>query len=397
MNIVWFSADPVVRGALGITDRLEGPRYFRRKGDDVLLITGGPATAEPFADIPTRIVRARYLPFAAWLTLWPGVLRSLRRLDTVPDVVLSDFGLLPPAMRWASELERSAGPRRRSSWTCDPPGRSRPGQAGRAAAPIRAHIAQVRSLRGRDHTISPELARHVGRLARVDPSSIPVWTSACAWCDAEPPASSSNPFPESIRGRFILFYHGMITGGRGLANAIRGVDIARRTVRDLVFVLLGDGGARDDLRSLVDELGLRETVRFIDPVPQDRVPDFLRAATVGLAPWPPTWDMQANRPLKLTEYLCMGLPVVLTDITPHRIVPADAPYAFWAADGAPHAFAEAIAEAHAVADELPSLGRQAAAWAAPRLGWSQQFAALEAAIDACLTPPADRVVTERPR
>jgi glycosyltransferase involved in cell wall biosynthesis len=172
---------------------------------------------------------------------------------------------------------------------------------------------------------------------------------------------------------------------------MRGVDIARRTAPDLAFVLLGDGGAREDLRSLVVELGLRDVVRFIDPVPQDRVPDFLRSATVGLAPWPPSWDMQANRPLKLTEYLCMGLPVVLTDVTPHRIVPADAPFAFWAGDGGPQAFADAILEAYAARDDLPALGRTAAAWAAPRLGWAEQFAVLEGAIEATMQPPVDRI------
>ena len=118
------------------------------------------------------------------------------------------------------------------------------------------------------------------------------------------------------------------------------------------------------------------------------MPDFLRSATVGLAPWPPSWDMQVNRPLKLTEYLCLGLPVVLTDITPHQIVPTDAPFAFWAGDGTPQAFADGVLEAHAAADTLPSLGRMAASWAAPRLGWSEQFATLEGAIDACMRPPA---------
>jgi glycosyltransferase involved in cell wall biosynthesis len=392
VNIVWLSADPVVRGALGITDRIEGPRYFLRRGHEVLMITGGGAGAAPLGDIPTRIVRTRYLPFAAWLTLWPGVLRTLRRLDTVPDVIVSDFGLLPPAMRWARRVRRSGAAAPKVVLDV----RSHPVEASRGRLAIqRLRFALTLRRYGRSvdsiTTIGPELAAHVGGLARVDPSAIAVWTSGCAWCDAEPDSTADDPFPESVRGRFILFYHGMITAGRGLADAMRGVDIARRTAPDLAFVLLGDGGAREDLRSLVVELGLRDVVRFIDPVPQDRVPDFLRSATVGLAPWPPSWDMQANRPLKLTEYLCMGLPVVLTDITPHRIVPADAPFAFWAGDGGPQAFADAILEAYAARDDLPALGRTAAAWAAPRLGWAEQFAVLEGAIEATMQPPVDRI------
>jgi glycosyltransferase involved in cell wall biosynthesis len=159
------------------------------------------------------------------------------------------------------------------------------------------------------------------------------------------------------------------------------VAIAAPDVPDLRFVLLGDGGARRDLESLTAQLGLSDRVRFVDPVPNDQVPAFIRASDVGLAPWPPSWDMQANRPLKLTEYLCLGLPVVLTDITPHRIVPTDAPFAFWAGAGTPEDFATAIRGAHARRERLPGLGDTAARWARPRLGWSDQFDVLEAAIE----------------
>ena len=198
MNIVWLSADPVVRGALGITDRIEGPRYFLRNDHEVLLITGGDAGAEPFSDIPTRVLRTRYIPFAAWLTLWPGVLSALRALRTVPDIIVSDFGLLPPAMRWAREVERSG--RTAPKVLLDV--RSHPVEAGRARLAVqRLRFALTLRRYGRSvieygTPISPELAQHVARLARIDPSSIPVWTSGCAWCDAEPAASARNPFPE---------------------------------------------------------------------------------------------------------------------------------------------------------------------------------------------------------
>src|SRR5438105_1738526 len=69
MRIVWVSADQVAVGELGVTDRIEGPRYFLRRGDDVLLVTGGPPGARPIEDIPTRFLRARYLPFVAWIAL----------------------------------------------------------------------------------------------------------------------------------------------------------------------------------------------------------------------------------------------------------------------------------------------------------------------------------------
>ncbi len=384
MRIVWLSADPVVEGALGVTDRIEGPRYFLHRGHDVRLITGGRPGDRAIEDIPTTVVPTRYLPLFAWATLWPGVRAALHQAGPGADAIVSDFGLLPPAMAWRSARRRAGDPA--PAVVLDV--RSHPVEAGRmrlAAQRTRFALTLRRYGRRVDAitTIGSELRDHVAALARVSPSTIGVWTSACAWCDGPAPATEGpgpDPFPADVRGAFVLFYHGMITAGRGLADAIRGVAIASRDVPDLRFVLLGDGAARRDLRDLAARLGLGDRVRFLDPVPHERVPPFVRAADVGLAPWPPSWDMQANRPLKLTEYLCLGLPVVITDITPHRIVPRDAPFAFWAGDGSPEAFARAIREARAVRGRLPELGAQAAAWARPRLGWSRQFAVLESVI-----------------
>ncbi len=386
MNLVWVSADPVVRGSLGVTDRIEGPRHFIRRGHDVLLITGGRPEDRPFADIPTRIVPATYVPLVTWVTLWPGVMAALRDMTEPVDAVVSDFGLLPPVMRWAKERRAAAGDRG-PAVILDV--RSHPVEAGPVQlAAQRARFAMTLRKYGRAvdavTTISPELQEHVARLARLPRQSVPIWTSGCAWCDDPPPLFEQDeraPFPEDVRGRFVLFYHGMLTAGRGLADALRGVAIAAPDVPDLRFVLLGDGGARKDLEEVAGRLGLWDRVRFLNPVPNDQVPAFIRAADVGLAPWPPSWDMQANRPLKLTEYLCLGLPVVLTDIVPHRIVPRDAPFAFWAGQGTPEDFAAAIRDAHARRDRLPDLGEQASRWARPRLGWSDQFDVLEAAIE----------------
>jgi hypothetical protein len=69
--------------------------------------------------------------------------------------------------------------------------------------------------------------------------------------------------------------------------------------------------------------------------------------------------------------------VVLTDIVAHRIVPSDAPFAFWSPTAEPEGLAAAIQAASSRHAELPALGREAKMWAAPRLGWSAQLGILE--------------------
>jgi glycosyltransferase involved in cell wall biosynthesis len=178
----------------------------------------------------------------------------------------------------------------------------------------------------------------------------------------------------------VFFYHGAMSQGRGLFETLRAFELSRRATPDIAMVLLGDGVARPRLEALARRLGLQRDVAFLDPVPLDRVPEFLGQAGVGLAPWPATWDMEVNCPLKLTEYLCTGLPVVLTRMRAHRIVPDAAPFAFWATASTPPDLADAMVRAARARPDLPRLGAEARAWAMPRLGWSPQFAILEETI-----------------
>jgi glycosyltransferase involved in cell wall biosynthesis len=374
MNIAWLSSDPVIEGALGVTDRIEGARYLQQAGHRVTVVCGAPPRAHPVEDLETRLIESRYVPYLAWRALWPGVTKGLNDIGPPLDVLISDFALLPPAFRWArSPAHGGPGP----AVVLDV--RSHPVEAGTVRLAVqRARFATTLRWYGRRvdavTTITPPLRDHVAKLAGLPPDQVAVWGSGCAWCDK--PAGAV-PWPDELdrraRHRFVLVYHGSLSAGRGLFEAVEAVALARRRAPEVVLLLLGKGPARGELQRLVERRDLCDHVWFLDPVPHRRVPEFLGAADVGLAPWPATWDMEANSPLKLAEYLCHGLPVVLTDIVPHRVVPAEAPFAFWARAATPGHLATAIVSAHRRWGELAALGRAARAWAEPRLGWSEQF------------------------
>jgi glycosyltransferase involved in cell wall biosynthesis len=308
-------------------------------------------------------------------------------------VVISDFALLPPAFRWARAAGRD-GPRPRVLLDI----RSHPVEARPVRLAVqRARFAATLGWYGRRvdavTTITPVLRDHVARLAHLPSERIVVWTSGCTWCD-EPDRSEVWP-PEldvRARDRFVVIYHGSLSRGRGLFEAIEAVSLVRPKAPDILLVLLGDGSARRELQDDAERRGLRDHVWFIDPVPLDRVPEFLCAADVGLAPWPSTWDMEANNPLKLNEYLCHGLPVVLTDAAPHRMVPASAPFAFWASSATAIDMAEAIQAAYRARQELHELGRAAGRWARPQLGWAAQFEILAKVLSGigAVTPASER-------
>src|SRR5262245_43220244 len=127
MRVLWLAGDPVSEGAMGVTARIEGVRDLLRRGHDVTLITAAPRSARAIPGVPTVFVRTRHVPFVAWMVLWPRVGAVLRGLPTIPDVVVTDFALLPPVMRWIEQVGRHG--RGRPGIVLDV--RSHPVEAGR--------------------------------------------------------------------------------------------------------------------------------------------------------------------------------------------------------------------------------------------------------------------------
>jgi glycosyltransferase involved in cell wall biosynthesis len=226
--------------------------------------------------------------------------------------------------------------------------------------------------------ITEGMRDYTARFARVPPERIPLFRSGSSWCEQElPPRQRPPELPAWLQERFVVFYHGSMTGGRGLFQAVEAVARARSRAPDLTLVLLGGGPAVPALKTLAARSGLAREILFLDPVPYDRVPQFILSADVGLAPWPGVWQWEIQSPLKLAEYLSLGLPSVMTAIRPHQIVPHDASFAFWAESAEPAHLAAALLQARANRDRLPAAGLDARRWAEKNLGWTTQLAVLE--------------------
>jgi glycosyltransferase involved in cell wall biosynthesis len=98
---------------------------------------------------------------------------------------------------------------------------------------------------------------------------------------------------------------------------IDGIAAAARDVPNLVFLLVGDGGALgDSMLSRARELGLRTVAT--GPVPPSEVADFFAATDVGLYPGDQNAYFDAASPLKVLEYSAAGKPVVATDLAELR-------------------------------------------------------------------------------
>jgi glycosyltransferase involved in cell wall biosynthesis len=97
-------------------------------------------------------------------------------------------------------------------------------------------------------------------------------------------------------------WHGVDT----LITALLELDAPRSGFR---LLLVGEGPELAATRARVHALGLDGVVHFAGSIPHSEIPEWLSAVDVALAPYAPSAPAYFS-PVKLFEYMAMGLPVV---------------------------------------------------------------------------------------
>lgn len=112
-----------------------------------------------------------------------------------------------------------------------------------------------------------------------------------------------------------LVYHGTMAPRLGLDILLRAVDRSRHVVPGLRLLLIGDGDDTPRLLGLIDELGLDDVVTF-DPgfVPVDELLPHLVASDIGVVPANVNPFTRNMLPVKLLEYVTLGIPSISTDL-----------------------------------------------------------------------------------
>jgi glycosyltransferase involved in cell wall biosynthesis len=170
--------------------------------------------------------------------------------------------------------------------------------------------------------ITPLMKKEICNRFSIDFARVGVWTSGVSdtLFDPENLAATSLELKSKLglSGKFVVFYHGVFSATRRLAEVVEAIRILKPKYPDIVFFLLGTGPIIDDLKALVKRDSIQNNVLFHNPVDQSKVPEFIGTSDVCIVPLPnhPYWRFQS--PLKLMEYLAMEKTVILTDIPAHR-------------------------------------------------------------------------------
>jgi len=113
-------------------------------------------------------------------------------------------------------------------------------------------------------------------------------------------------------GRFRLIYHGTVARRHGLEIALRAVALVRKEIPELEFLVIGHGDDMERIQKLAPELGLADRVRFQGRVPVDELPASIRGADLGVIPLIYDEFTRYMLPLKLLEYVHLGIPAIVT-------------------------------------------------------------------------------------
>jgi len=119
----------------------------------------------------------------------------------------------------------------------------------------------------------------------------------------------------------VILFAGNFAGGRGLDIPIRALKKIRARYPDVLLLMIGEGREEAALRRLAEELGVLESVEFVPWQPFEKVPAYIRIASICINPQPASECIDHTLSHKVFQYMALRKPVVVSDSRPiKRIV-----------------------------------------------------------------------------
>ena len=115
--------------------------------------------------------------------------------------------------------------------------------------------------------------------------------------------------PANRNNNPIVFFLGMLTKGKGIADLIKSISIVKKDITNVKLFIGGSGPYEDALRKLVTEFDLEENVTFLGFLNEEEKFSYMK--TIDIFVLPSYWE---SFPLVLPEALACGKPIITTDI-----------------------------------------------------------------------------------
>jgi len=199
------------------------------------------------------------------------------------------------------------------------------------------------------------------------------------------PARAPMRLPEAS-GRFVIAFSGSLKAWHGVDVLLEAFRELNRRLAGMHLLVIGDGPMREWLQGYVRGAELEGHVSFTGWRAHDEVAALLAGADVAVAPYPPLENFYFS-PLKLFEYLALGMPVVASDIGQIRDVIRPGIHGLLTPPGDALALTDAL-EALALDESLRRRLGRAAARIGRNYSWRVNAEKVVATIESLTAPTA---------
>lgn len=121
---------------------------------------------------------------------------------------------------------------------------------------------------------------------------------------------------EFFQEKFTLIYIGGLGPIRGLDFVIESIAHLKQKIKDIHFLIIGDGEKRELLENLITDQKLKENITLKGWVDHNKIIGYLKISKVGIISHLSTEHTNTTIPNKLFDYMAFGIPVVSTDLAP---------------------------------------------------------------------------------
>lgn len=115
-----------------------------------------------------------------------------------------------------------------------------------------------------------------------------------------------------FKGKFLIGYAGSHGPTNDLETVLKGIHLFNKDLpeSEVYFLFVGRGSEKDKLMKLSEELHLRN-VHFLDPIPKEYVPAFIKHMDALLFPCA---EVEAHSSNKLLDAMASGKPIISVDL-----------------------------------------------------------------------------------
>lgn len=135
----------------------------------------------------------------------------------------------------------------------------------------------------------------------------------------------------------VIMYIGRLSPEKGIDVLIKAFSIIKEEIKNTKLIIVGDGAEKGKLMELCKRLNLLDSIKFVKPIPNNKVPSFLAATDIIVLP-----SYSEGSPKILVEAMMMGKPIVATNIPGINDIVKNKEEALLVKPGDPVALAEAI-------------------------------------------------------